>query len=369
MNDDSEVPDDPSIAKPLDTTTPLDSVHTQSFPLLLRELGLSVAVSTYQAGRLVFLRAEGETLNTHFRLFQRPMGMAFHEGRFIVGAKREVYEFHNSRSIACQLEPKGKHDACFLPRHSHHTGDIQVHEMAFAGQELWIVNTRFSCLCTLDPLHSFYPRWQPPFITDVAAEDRCHLNGLAIRDNQPAFVTALGNTNSPRGWRDNKRNGGILMTVPDGEIVTTGLSMPHSPRWHQGQLWLLESGTGSLGIVDLSSGQYRPIIHLPGFTRGLDFCGKYAFIGLSQVRETAVFSGLPITEHEERFSGVWVVDLETGEIVAFLRFDGAVREIFAVILLPNIRFPEMIVDDTKFLSDAFVLPEPDKHVGAIPFIN
>ncbi len=356
-------------ATPHDTVPPLGSVHTQSFPQLLRELGLSVAVSTYQAGRLVFLRSDGDALNTHFRLFQRPMGMAYQEGRFFVGANREIHEFHNCRTIASKIEPPGKHDACFLPRITHHTGDIQVHEMSFAGPELWIVNTRFSCLCTLDTLHSFVPRWQPPFITEVAAEDRCHLNGLAIRDNAPAFVTALGDTNRARGWRENKRNGGILMKVPDGEIVARGLSMPHSPRWYAGHLWLLESGTGSLGIVDVASGKYQPIVHLPGFTRGLDFFGKYAFVGLSQVRETAVFSGLPITEQDERSSGVWIIDLETGEVAAFLRFDGAVREIFAITLLPSFLFPELIVDDKKLLSDAFVLPEPGEHVGTIRFVS
>ncbi len=121
--------------------------------------------------------------------------------------------------------------------------------------------------------------------------------------------------------------------------------------------------------VDLESGKYQPIVRLPGFTRGLDFCGKYAFVGLSQVRESAVFSGLPITEQDERYSGVWVVDLESGQIAAFLRFDGAVREIFAVTLLPNIRFPELVVDDAKMLSDAFVLPEPNQFVGAIRFTD
>lgn len=343
----------------------LSSLHTQSFPQLLRQLGISVAVTTYQAGRLVLLRADENSLNTHFRMLARPMGLVHQQGRLHVGTAREVLEFHNSRSIASRIEPPGKHDACFLPRKVHHTGDIQIHEMAYAGSELWIMNTRFSCLCTLDSFHSFVPRWQPPFITDLAAEDRCHLNGRAIRDNAPAFVTALGRSNQARGWRQNKRDGGIVLSVPDGEIVAEGLSMPHSPRWHEGQLWVLESGTGSLGVIDPANGRYRPITSLPGFTRGLDFVGRFAFVGLSQVRETAIFSGLPITEQEERSSGVWVVDTDCGEVVAFLRFDASVREIFAVSVLHNIRFPELVVDDQQLLSDAFVLPEVKGRFGVV----
>jgi uncharacterized protein (TIGR03032 family) len=143
--------------------------------------------------------------------------------------------------------------------------------------------------------------------------------------------------------------------------------MPHSPRWYRGNLLMLESGTGSLGVVDRKAGRYEPVAQLPGFTRGLDFCDRYAFIGLSQVRESAIFSGLPITERAERFSGVWVVDLTTGETVAFVRFEAAVQEIFAVQVLPRLRFPDVINDDDKVLSHSFVLPEQAAAVAPVPF--
>ena len=335
----------------------LASVHTESFPELLSSLGISVAVSTYQAGRLLFLRADQGVLNTHFRQFRRPMGVAVQSGRLWVGTACEVWEFHNSRQIAASIEPEGKHDCCYMPRHIHITGDIAIHEMAFARDELWIVNTRFSCLCTLDHYHSFRPKWQPPFITELASEDRCHLNGLAMKDGAPAFVTVLGQTNEARGWRENKRDGGAVLAVPSGNVVIDKLAMPHSPRWHDGKLWLLESGTGSFGTVDLKRGVYEPIVHLPGFTRGLDFFGPYAFVGLSQVRETATFSGLPITESDERCSGVWVVDIKRGQTVAFLRFDGSVQEIFAVQILASCTNPELVMDDNPLMANAFVLPD------------
>ena len=182
-----------------------------------------------------------------------------------------------------------------------------------AGEELWVVNTRFSCLCTLDRSASFTPRWRPPFVTALEPTDRCHLNGLGMVDGRPRYVTALGQTDAPAGWRPRaRRSGGIVMDVASGELMAQGLSMPHSPRWHAGRLWVCESGAGTLGYVDPRTGRYEAVAATPGFTRGLDFAGNLAFVGLSQVRETAVFSGIPITERlaaEERTCGVCVVDL------------------------------------------------------------
>ncbi len=153
--------------------------------------------------------------------------------------------------------------------------------------------------------------------------------------------------------------------MPSGEIITSGLSMPHSPRWHAGRLWLLESGTGSVGLVDPDSGRYDPIAALPGFTRGLDFLGRFAFVGLSQVRETAEFSGIPITEQPtERCCGVWVLDIVTGKTVAFLRFEDALQEIFAVQVLPGRRFPDLVNDDQTLLDSSFVLP--DEALSDVP---
>ena len=203
------------------------------------------------------------------------------------------------------------------------------------------------------------PRWQPPFITALAPEDRCHLNGLCLVEGRPAFVTALGETDTTAGWRANKKSGGVLMDVETGEVLLRGLSMPHSPRWHASKLWMLESGTGSVGYVDPATQQYERIAELPGFTRGLDFIGNFAFVGLSQVRESAVFSGIPIADRPltERCSGVWVLDIITGRTVAFVKFEEALQEIFAVQVLPGIRFPDVVNDDTRVLADSFVIPE------------
>jgi uncharacterized protein (TIGR03032 family) len=271
-------------------------------------------VTTYQASKLVALRADRDHVNTHFRSFSKPMGLAIAGDRLAVGTSLEIWEFHNVPAVIPKLEPSGRHDACYLPRSSHVTGDVQIHEMSWAGDELWFINTRFSCLCTRSAIHNFVPRWRPPFVSALAPEDRCHLNGLGLRDGRVRYVTALAPSDQPAGWRAHKRDGGIVMDVATDKVLVRGLSMPHSPRWYDGRLWVLESGAGGVGFVDPHSGRYVRLAELPGFTRGLDFCGSLAFIGLSQVRDSAIFSGIAIAERalQERACGVWVLDIQTG---------------------------------------------------------
>lgn len=338
-------------------TSPLRSVHTTNFPAILQQLGISLVVSTYQAGKVILVRPDGESLNTHFRLFNRPMGLAGDREKLAIGTAFQIIDLRNVPDTAARLDPPGKHDACYLPRNIHITGDIDIHEMAWAENELWFINTRFSCLCTLGHPNSFVPRWRPPFITAYDLTDRCHLNGLGLRDGKPKYVSALGETDTPAGWRQNKVNGGILMDIDTNQVLIRGLSMPHSPRWYGDRLWVLESGKGHLSTVDLQQQRLTAVAQLPGFTRGIDFWGNVAFIGLSQVRETAVFSGLEIAQHPERTCGVWVVNLQTGEIIAFLRFEEGVQEIFAISVLPNIRFPEIIEWDESLLASTYILPD------------
>ena len=372
----ADLPPEPGAAT--QEAPPLRSVHTSNFSPILQELGISVLVTTYQAGKLVMLRPDGERLNTHFRGFNKPMGLAVDGDRLAIGTSVEIWEYHNAPAVARLLEPAGSHDACFLPRSSVCTGDIQIHEMAWAtsggepgvsatgGAELWFVNTRFSCLCTRSNTHSFVPRWRPPFITALAPEDRCHLNGLCMAEGRPAFVTALGATDTPGGWRADKKGGGGVLEVETGEVITRGLSMPHSPRRYAGRLWVLESGSGGFGWIDPATGKYQELTVLPGFTRGLDFRGPLAFIGLSQVRESAVFSGIAIAERPltERCCGVWVVHIETGQTVAYVKFEDALQEIFAVQVLPGVRHPDLINDNPRLIADSFIVP--DEALDLVP---
>jgi hypothetical protein len=347
---------------------------------LLHELRASLLVSTYQANKLLAVRATGSGLSTLVRTFDRPMGLAVDGPRLALGTRDQIWFLRNAPDIAPRIEPVGLHDACYLPRSAHVTGDIGIHEVAWArtrdqesgvrGQpspatpdsclmtpELWVVSTRFSCLATLSPDYSFVPRWRPPFITALAAEDRCHLNGLAVVDNQPRFVTALGTTDRRDGWRADKPHGGCLLDVPSAEFVSRGLSMPHSPRWDEGRLFVLESGTGSFVLVDQASGRRETLAQLPGFTRGLALAGRYAFIGLSKIRKTSAMDGVPLAQRRDQLRcGVAVVDLRSCQVIAMLEFQTAVEEIFDVQLLPGMRFPEVIGFQQETIQHTFVVP-------------
>jgi uncharacterized protein (TIGR03032 family) len=180
---------------------------------------------------------------------------------------------------------------------------------------------------------------------------------MSVVDGETRYVTALGRTDDQGGWRKNKKSGGVLLDVRSGEIVAAELCMPHSPRYYDGRLWVLNSGEGGVGVIDLASGRYEEITRLPGFTRGLSFCGPLAFVGLSQVRETAVFSDIPVAELEQRTCGVWVLNVSSGETIAFVRFEQAVQEIFAVEVLASSRFPDVINDNRELLASSYVLPD------------
>ncbi len=327
------------------SVTEASFTHSASFPDLLEQAGCSLLVSTYQAGQLVAVGVADDRLSFDFHRFDQAMGVAVGEERVAVGAKGQVWFLHDHSDLAPRLEPAGSYDRCFLPGSTIVTGGIQCHEVAWGNEvgptdvpDLWVVNTLFSCLVGLDASYSFVPRWRPPFITALAAEDRCHLNGLAMRDGVPAFVTVMAQTDTAGGWRENKLTSGTVLHVPSGQVVTTGISMPHSPRWHDGQLFVLDSGMGHLQRVDLATGQREVVAALPGYARGLAIYGGYAFVGLSRIRETAIFGGVPIAEyHDQLKCGVGVIELATGTTVATLEFTTGLEEIFDVQVVPGAR--------------------------------
>ena len=338
--------------------SPFRSANSPGFAGLLESLGVTLLVTTYQAGKLMAIRGSEGRVSTLLRGFERPMGLAVKAPwQFALGARNQIWFYRNAPDIAPQLQPAGKHDACFIPRVSYVTGDIRCHEMAWVDDQLWIVNTFFSCLCTVAADHSFVPRWRPPFLSVLAPGDQCHLNGLAVSGGKACYVTALGETDTPAGWRPTKADGGVIIKVPNGAILSRGLSMPHSPRMHEGKLWVLESGTGQLQTVAVKTGKRTLVAELPGFTRGLAFVGPYAFIGLSKVRESNLFGNLPITAKGiDLQCGIWVVDVRSGQTVQFMQFEAGVEEIFAVEVLPGFRFPEIIGFQQDTINGTFVVP-------------
>jgi uncharacterized protein (TIGR03032 family) len=330
---------------------------------ILEHIGMSLLISTYQAGKLVLVSAKPGGLDLAYRNFEKAMGIAVAPEKLAVGAQGLIWQLRGTPEIAPRLEPAGSRDACFLARSAHFTGEIAVHELAWAGETLWAVNTLFSCLCTIEPATSFVPRWKPPFVSALAAEDRCHLNGFALRDGLPKIATAMAQSDSRGGWRETKATSGVLLDVPGGEVIAGGLCMPHSPRFHAGRTWLLDSGTGRLVTVDPAAGTVETVAVLPGYTRGLAMAGQFAFVGLSRIRETSTFGGIPIAEDRSKLKcGVAVVDLATGKPMALLEFHSGVEEIFDVQLLPFrspvISGPHPSLDDTPPIWMAAPLSSP-----------
>jgi uncharacterized protein (TIGR03032 family) len=313
--------------------------HSLNLAPLLEHLRVTLLISTYQAGKLVVVSAREGKPDFSFHSFERSMGVAVRPDRLAVGARAEIWLMRSAPDIAARLGERG-YDACYLTRAAHYTGDVQVHEMAWVGDELWLVNTLFSCLCTLHDNFSFVPRWKPPFITELAAEDRCHLNGMALADGKPRYVTLLAETNEARGWRPHKVTGGCLMDLASNQVMARGFAMPHSPRVANGRLWLLDSGRGRLVTVDPKDGRVETVTDLPGYTRGLALTREAAFVGLSRIRETSTFGGVPIAEKRDQLKcGVGIVELQTGNLAALLEFKSGVEEVFDVQVLPHLRRP------------------------------
>jgi uncharacterized protein (TIGR03032 family) len=331
--------------------------HSEGLPALLTQLRLSVLISTYQTGHLVVVAAHQGRLMLTFHGFDRAMGVAVKPRCLSVCTRNEVWFVRSAPDIAARLEPRGQFDACFLARTAHFTGDIQAHESAWVGTEFWVVNTLFSCLAALHPYYSFAPRWKPPFISVLRPEDRCHLNGLAVVDGQPRYVTALGETDTAGGWRAGKSNGGCLLEVPSGRRVAGGLSLPHSPRVYENQVYFLHSGQGRLERVDPLNGALTPVCAVPGVARGLALHNDHAFVGLSRARPS--LEEVPIVEQREQLKcGLAIINLRTGEQAALLEFKTGVEEIFDVQVLPGIVFP--------YISGPLALQETGQPLWTVP---
>lgn len=340
--------------------TRIECRSCDTFSHWLSGLPGSLAITTYQAGKLALLGWRGSQVSLLMRQFTKPMGLAVGPGKLALATRDEITLFASAPLLAADLLPdqRGKYDALYLPRATYHTGDVNVHDIAFADDGLWFVNSRFSCLSAMSKDFSFVPRWKPSFVSELVPEDRCHLNGLAIVDGKPKYVTALGETDSVGGWRPNKASGGVLIDVQSGNVVLRGLSMPHSPRWHQGRLWLLNSGAGELLCFDPAQGSAGVVCTLPAYLRGLCLIGRFAVVGLCQIREKHIFGGLPVQQrHEKLLSGLAIIDLPTGKHVGTFEFTAGCTEIYDVQFLPEFRNANVLNLADNAVRQAFTAPE------------
>jgi uncharacterized protein (TIGR03032 family) len=321
----------------------LELLPSRQFASWLAERGASLAFTTYQAGKLFLIGVQPNgRLSVFERTFSRCMGLAATGQTLWMSSLYQLWRFENA--LGAEESHKG-HDRLYVPIHGYTTGDLDIHDIGLDGDgRPLFVNTLFFCLATTSETHSFKPVWRPAFVSRLAAGDRCHLNGLAMAVGEPSYVTAVAETDVADGWREQRRDGGIVIEVAANRVVARGLSMPHSPRLHQGALWLLNSGTGHLGWCDLKEGRFEPVAFCPGYLRGLAVLDRFAVLGLSRSRENRTFGGLELDDNlkwhkvEPRCAMV-VVDLKSGDVVHWLEIRGAVQELYDVAVLPGVRRP------------------------------
>ncbi|GMN03036.1 TIGR03032 family protein [Erythrobacter sp. MTPC3] len=340
-----------SVAASQAGATQLKVEYSLSGGLLARlsSLNTSLAFTSYQSGFLYMLgNGQQGGAQLHQSSMPKPMGLtADGSGKLVLSSEAQIIRFENVLNADQRINQV--YDACFMPRTQHVTGHLDAHDIGVETDgRIVFVNTRFNCLATVSPRHSFEEIWRPSFITELVDEDRCHLNGLAMRGGKAAFVTAVSKSNTIDGWRDRRADGGVVIDVESGAIICDGLSMPHSPRWHDGKLWVLNAGTGDLGYVDMENavdgkGVFKPVAFCPGFLRGLSFRGNYAFVGLSRPRYKR-FEGLALDSRlkdadSEPWCGVQVIDLATGTCVDWFRIDGDIGELYDVELVDGFSCP------------------------------
>lgn len=345
---------------PGDLTT--DLTCSRGFSSWLAQHQLSLAFSSYQTGQLFLIgRTPENAMSFHQRDFVRAMGLWYEPGRLFLGSLLQVWRLENV--LAPHERANGHFDALFVPRMARITGDIDVHEMAVDGRgRLVFVNTKYSCLATFSLEHSFEPLWKPKFISRLAAEDRCHLNGLCMADGRAAYVTVVGRSDIVDGWRAHRSGGGLIIRVEDDAIIADGLSMPHSPRLYAGALWVLDSGRGYLVRIDPQTGARADVAFCPGFMRGLAFHNGHAVITLSLPRYLN-FSGLPLdgeldARGAQPWCGVVVVHLASGDIVEWIRLEGGIRELFDVVAMPGVACPMAISPQGADLANLITLAPP-----------
>ena len=323
-----------------------DISTSRQFSSWLAERGSSIGFTTYQSGKLFFLGSHANNeLSVFERTFERPMGLYADADQIWLSSLYTLYRFSNS-------VPAGKShegfDRQYIPQVGYYTGDIDIHDLNIdADGKPVFINTLFGCIATTDHEYSFVPLWQPKHLSALAPEDRCHLNGLAMRDGRAAFVTAVSQSNVVDGWREHRTDGGVVIDVVSHEVVASGLSMPHSPRWYRDELWVANSGAGELGTVNLDTGTFEPKVFLPGFIRGLAFIDNWAVVGLSKPRHNRTFSGLPLDKKLEQEDvkarcGIYIINLQTGHIEHWLHISGVITELYDVVTVPGVKRASLI---------------------------
>lgn len=325
---------------------PFSCNYSPQVPELLTKLGLSIAITTYQAGKIVFLSPkDGEFLVQLPRTLDKPMGVALRDNgrRMAIACRQDVITFTDSPDLARTYpNAPNRYDALYMPRMTYHIGPLDIHDLEWSDKGMFGVNTLFSTLIQIDDEYNYKPYWKPPFITELASEDRCHLNGMAMENGLPKYASMFNQGDTPQSWRPEVTTAGTIMDVTSNDIVIEGLPMPHSPRLVNGELYVLLSATGGLARIDRAAGTYEEIVNLGGFVRGMAIHGDFAFVGLSKLRKnSSTFKHLKIAD-ESNQSGIKIIHLPTASVMGEILYQTSVDEIYDVQVLPDRLRPNLL---------------------------
>lgn len=346
---------------PANNLTPFSCTYSAQVPELLLKLNCSLAISTYQAGKLIFLSPKDDTALVQLpRTFDKPMGFSLNKNRtkLALACKDQVIVFSANDDLAKHY-PKSPHtyDTMFLPRLTYHTGALDIHDLQFGDNDsLYAVNTLFSCLVRIDADYNFVPFWAPPQITELVSEDRCHLNGMAFKNGKPKYASAFGLGNSFQSWRDTVTTAGVIFDVETNQVVVNNLPMPHSPKVYNNELYVLLSATGELAKINVNSGKYDVVTKIEGFVRGMSLYKDYLFIGTSKLRKnSSTFAKLAFAEKANKCSIV-VVHLPTGSIAGNITYTTSVDEIYDIHVIPDKIRPNILNTTTDDYKGALSIP-------------
>jgi len=343
------------------TLPPFSCKFTPQVPQLLQQLNCSIAISTYQAGKVVFISAKNENdLIQLPRNFEKAMGIAedTEKDKIAIACKDEIIVFRNSIDLA-RFYPKAqnKYDSLYLPRNTFHTGALDIHDLNFGSNgELFAVNTLFSSIVKIDENYNFTPYWTPNFIDKIASEDRCHLNGMAMKNRKPKYASAFSSGNTPQSWRENITSSGIIIDIENNSIIAEGLGMPHTPRIFNNELYVLLSATGELAKINTKDGSHDTITKIDGFVRGMSLHNDYLFIGISKLRRnSSTFGKLPFAEQANE-AGIVIVHLPTRSIQGKITYLTSLDEIYDVHILANKTRPNILNTITEDHKKALMIP-------------
>lgn len=332
--------------------------NTRYFAQWLIDNRVSLLISTYKQHKLLCLGLQEDgNLSLFFTDLLRPMGIYYDEKTQTIYSSNlgNIIQYEN---VGENMTIIGKFDALFVPKRIDLCPDIDIHDIRYSEKydKIFFVSPVYNSVLTVSKHKSFDVFWTPNFISKthngkLSREDRCHLNGIALVNGLPKYVTAACTRDYYYAWKEHHGEG-VVIDIETNEIVCGNLYAPHSPGWYKDRLYIGEAGTGYFGYVDLQKKEFVPKKFLPGFIRGITFVNNYALVTLSKDRHCVCFADIPLGKTlqengQSSMCGFCVINLESFDIIEYLEFSG-VDEVYDIVALPNIMRPRIADFSEKF---------------------